>query len=152
MAHKKLSELQQAFVDAYDGLVKTTVAAMRKEGLVISYGYARSLMTRDDIKRAIRARDRASGAAKRRSNKKSKAKAKRIANRKERQQFWTAMMDNKKAGAGNRLRASELLGRSEADFTDKVQHGVDGSLAGLLEEIGQMPRVLPRDERSDGGN
>lgn len=47
-----------------------------------------------------------------------------IATREERQKFWTEVM----AGRGDdvqmrdRLKASELLGKSEADFTEKVQH------------------------------
>jgi len=43
-----------------------------------------------------------------------------IANRKDRQSFWTATMANERASMADRLRASELLGRSEADFTDNL--------------------------------
>jgi hypothetical protein len=42
-----------------------------------------------------------------------------VANRRKRQEFWTNMMLNAKSDA-DKLRASELLGRSEADFTDRV--------------------------------
>ena len=46
-----------------------------------------------------------------------------IASRAERQSFWTKVANGEVDGAsmGDRLRASELLGRSEADFTDKMQ-------------------------------
>ena len=45
-----------------------------------------------------------------------------IANRVQRQQFWTEVMKNPEASLADRLRASELLGKSEADFVAKVQH------------------------------
>ena len=46
----------------------------------------------------------------------------RIATRVQRQQFWTEVMKNPEASLADRLRASELLGKSEADFVAKVQH------------------------------
>ena len=42
-----------------------------------------------------------------------------IASRKIRQEFWTNVMQTAPSMA-DRLRASELLGRSEADFTDNL--------------------------------
>jgi hypothetical protein len=49
--------------------------------------------------------------------------------RQERQKFWSDLMDSDE-NIRDRLKASELLGRSEADFTDKVQ----GELILTLEE------------------
>lgn len=43
-----------------------------------------------------------------------------IAKRMERQAFWTRVMNDRSEDMRNRLKASELLGRSEADFTDKI--------------------------------
>jgi hypothetical protein len=43
-----------------------------------------------------------------------------IATRKERQEFWTKTMNTKSNGLLLRLKASELLGKSEADFTDRL--------------------------------
>lgn len=46
--------------------------------------------------------------------------------RDERKKFWSEVMDTAEK-TGDRLKASELLGRSEADFTDKIGLGaVDG--------------------------
>lgn len=45
-----------------------------------------------------------------------------IASRQDRQAFWTEVMQDGTEIMLNRLRASELLGKSEADFTDKVEH------------------------------
>ena len=41
--------------------------------------------------------------------------------RQQRQQFWTDMMLDDGANRSDRLRASELLGKSEADFIDVQQ-------------------------------
>jgi hypothetical protein len=54
----------------------------------------------------------------------AETKAENIANREQRQQFWTRIMSGKASipcNMGDMLRASELLGKSEADFTDKYQ-------------------------------
>ena len=44
-----------------------------------------------------------------------------IADRLERQRFWTAVMRDTEQDMKHRLRASELLGKSEADFADFVE-------------------------------
>ena len=46
----------------------------------------------------------------------------KIATREERQAFWTATMSNNTIKMQDRLKASELLGKSQADFTEKVEH------------------------------
>jgi len=53
---------------------------------------------------------------------------KNIANRAERQQFWTDVMKGEEdANMSDRLRASELLGKSEADFVERHQfEGFEG--------------------------
>ena len=59
---------------------------------------------------------------------------KAIATRAERQQFWTRVLlgqEDPDAKLADRLKASELLGRSEADFTDKV----DANVRVTLEEL-----------------
>jgi hypothetical protein len=47
-----------------------------------------------------------------------------IATRAERQEFWTRVLHGKGDDIrwADRLKASELLGKSEADFTDKLEH------------------------------
>lgn len=52
-----------------------------------------------------------------------------IATRKDRQKFWTDIMNEKTEEANARLKASELLGRSEGDFTEKIQHSGDVTVA-----------------------
>ncbi|HDZ14697.1 hypothetical protein LCGC14_1009600 [marine sediment metagenome] len=53
-------------------------------------------------------------------------KEKHIADRAERQDFWTKMMNDSKASNADKLRASELLGKSEADFTDNIHQSGQG--------------------------
>ena len=50
-----------------------------------------------------------------------------IATREERQRFWTSVMMDESVEWPQRLRASELLARSQADFLDRREiTGVDG--------------------------
>lgn len=44
-----------------------------------------------------------------------------IATRKERQQFWSNIMKDEEIPIVSRLRASELLGKSEGDFLDRSE-------------------------------
>jgi len=59
--------------------------------------------------------------------------------REERQQFWTDVARGQgryaKASLKDRLRASELLGKSQADFVERHQVDAGGSLLDLLAEI-----------------
>lgn len=45
-----------------------------------------------------------------------------IATRAERQAFWTKVVDDPAVKMTDRLKASELLGKSEADFVDRLEH------------------------------
>lgn len=55
-----------------------------------------------------------------------------IATREDRQQFWTGAMRNVTVAWKERLRASELLGKSQADFVERREHsGPDGAPLGL---------------------
>lgn len=64
-----------------------------------------------------------------------------IASRKERQEFWTQVMQSPEYDPRDRLKASELLGKSEADFTEKHEHS-GGVSIGI---------VNPYAEKPDGG-
>ncbi len=48
-----------------------------------------------------------------------------IADRQERQALWTRAMRGEEEVGPDRLKAAELLGRSEADFTDNLKHTGD---------------------------
>lgn len=55
---------------------------------------------------------------------------KNIATRAERQQFWSDIMRDEHIETKDRLKASELLGRSEGDFLERFDHSSkDGSMS-----------------------
>ncbi|MBN2312356.1 MAG: hypothetical protein JXM79_00410 [Sedimentisphaerales bacterium] len=96
---------QQKLVDAYDGDIKK---AAKEAGL--SYDYARRLVTKSHILEAIKNRQE------------TETRPKTIATRQQRQQFWTETMNNDDVEMRDRLKASELLGKSEADFTENINN------------------------------
>jgi phage terminase small subunit len=57
-----------------------------------------------------------------------------IATRHNRQMFWTSVMNDKTVDLNVRLKASELLGKSQADFTLKIDASVNVSLAERMKE------------------
>ncbi len=102
-----LTALQQRFVDAYDGNLKRTA-----ERAGITYGYARRLVAKSHIREAIQKRQ-------------DEIRLDDIADRAERQRFWTSVMRDSKTAMKYRLQASFILGRSEGDFweTEKFETG-----------------------------
>ena len=70
--------------------------------------------------------------------------------RKERIQFWSDIMDGADK-VSDKLKASELLGKASADFTEKVEHtGADGGpitvappmdTSGLKNAIRNQPKI-----------
>ena len=116
----KLTEKQQRFVDAYDG--NATQAA-------IAAGYSKKtarMMGRENLtKPYILAEIR---------NRETKRRTPMIASREEGQAFWTEIMRDRHEKTQDRLKASELLGKSEADFIDRQElTGVNG--APLIESV-----------------
>ena len=107
-----LTPKQKAFVEAYAG--NATEAAIKA-------GYspktARSIgqenLTKPDIIRAIKERE-------------TERLRPAIASREERQRFWTRIMNDAGEETRDRLRASELLGKSNGDFLDRVELGGAG--------------------------
>ena len=92
---------QQRFIDAYDGDIQK---AAKKAG--ISYIYARRLYTKGNILESIKHRED------------TEVRPKAIKTRQQRQRFWSDVMDDEGEAMKDRLRASELLGKSEADFVE----------------------------------
>lgn len=137
-----LTAKQQAFVDAYDG--KTHEAAAVAD---ISESYARQLMM-DGTKRYAEPSALAVQEAIRKRNKGKNDGV--IADREERQEFWSRIMrgdltdivvldgvelDCRESQLMVRMKASELLGKSELDFTEK---GVDANTA-IVVQINGVP-------------
>lgn len=136
----KFTVKQQRFIDAYEG--NATQAAL-------DAGYSKKtaksqgqrLLTHVDIATVI-------------ENRENRRKSKTIATREERQEFWTKVLNGEivekvpviktvdgdreyvieevPSKMSDRLKASELLGRSEADFVDRHVVDLKGNLADKL--------------------
>ena len=98
-----LTYKQQLVVDHWDGNAAETA---KRAGL--TYSYTRTLLAQACIKNAIQLREQ------------RETRPKRIKTRQQRQEFWSDMMDDETKSDRNRLRASELLGKSEMDFGDSA--------------------------------
>ena len=98
----KLTDNQWLYVNNYCGDIKETA---KRIGL--THQYCRKLNTDKRIVDAIRQR-RAAEPIKI-----------GIASRQDRQAWWSHLMQDDTVGMGDRLKASELLGKSEVDFTDR---------------------------------
>jgi len=101
-----LTAKQQAFVEAYDG--NATQAALKAgySPRTAAFIGAENLK-KPQIKEAIAERNAPASSA-------------RIATREERQAFWTGVMRDSAEKTQDRLRAAELLGKSECDFVEKI--------------------------------
>lgn len=113
----KLTTKQARFVAAYTGNgVEAARAAGYKGSDETLNAVARENLRKPPIADAIQARE-------------GKRVGTLIATREERQQFWTGAFRDENNPLTERLRASELLGKSEADFTDKLADADGGPLS-----------------------
>ena len=122
---KPLNARQQRFVDAYNG---NATEAARKAGYTgkdqTLYVTASELLRNPKVAAAIKSRRDAESSS-------------LIASRQDRQKFWTDVMQDDMADMQARLKASELLGKSEADFVDRHQlAGPDGGAVALIIDMG----------------
>ena len=110
--HVMLTQKQRIFVDAFMGNAKE---AAEKAGYRNPAIIGHENLKKPAILHAIRKRDD-------RIQDKIDITGKQyiIATRKERQEFWSDSMKDTSLDMQQRLKASELLGKSEADFTDRL--------------------------------
>jgi phage terminase small subunit len=99
---RQLTDKQRLFVEAYCGDIKSAAIAAG-----ITHDHGRRLATQSHIKEAL-------------SKRKETILGDLIANRAARQRFWTEVMRDKDEAIQNRLKASEILGKSEGDFVERV--------------------------------
>lgn len=102
---RKLTLKQQKFVDCFAGNIKE---AAEKAGL--TYQYCRRLATKSNILETIKKRQE------------TEIRPCDISIRQQQQRFWSEIMNDTGKPMPDRLRASELLGKSEADFTDNINN------------------------------
>ena len=109
-----LNARQRAFVEAYCGnATEAALEAGYSKRTARSIGQA--LLTKIDIQDALKERE-------------DKRLASLIATREERQRFWTTLMRDEDRKEVDRLKASELLAKSEGDFLERRElTGPNGS-------------------------
>ena len=122
-----LSSKQQKFVDAFAGNASEAARLAGYTGSDATIGQtAYRLLKLDEVKAAIKARE------------KKEARA-AILTRQQRQELWTKVALDKAQKMSDRLRASELLGKSEADFTEKLEVRGELTLRDLVNEAREQP-------------
>ena len=121
VAKDKLTAKQQAFVDAYAGNA-TAAALAAGYSPKTAYSQGQRLLKIAEVQDAIKARE-------------AQRFAPTIATRLERQQFWTSVLRNEDEAMKDRLKAAELLGKSEGDFLERVEVDMTLSPAAILEQI-----------------
>ena len=104
---KKLTVRQARFVECYDG---NGAEAARQAGYSERWAASNldKLLKNTAIRAAIREREK-------------ERTSSLIATREQRQRFWTSVMNDEDIDLRDRLRASELLGKSEGDFLERVK-------------------------------
>ena len=123
---------QRRFVELYNGnATEAAIAAGYSRKTARSIG--QRILTNVDIAEAIKARE-------------DKELRHFIANREERQRLWTEIMNDPEMKTSDRLRASELLGRSEGDFIERQAVELSGSVNVFSAEIRkELLRLLESD-------
>ena len=117
----KLNAKRQAFVDAWEGNA-TAAALAAGYSPKTAYSQGQRLSKIVEVQEAIKARE-------------AQRLAPTIATRQERQEFWTSVLRNENEAMKDRLKAAELLGKSEGDFLERVEMDMTLSPAAILEKI-----------------
>lgn len=102
----QFSPIQHMFVELFDGSVKRTIEYMARCGCPISYKHGQAIRWYPKVAAAIRDRQK-------------RTMDPMIADRIERQKFWSDTMRDERLPLADRLRASEMLGKSEVDFSER---------------------------------
>lgn len=107
MKENKLTPKQQAFVDYYLTLGNAEEAA--KKAGYNARGNTTKLLQNTTIQKAIKERN-------------NQIQNERIANMEEVKEFWSQTMRDKRFELKDRLKASEYIAKTNAAFTEKVEH------------------------------
>jgi len=131
----ELTIRQRAFVQAYTG---NAAEAARQAGYSerTCRAIGQRLLTQVDIKQALREREQ-------------ERLSPLIATREARQKFWSETMWDENQEMQHRLKAAELLGRSEGDFMEKLQIDSTIEVIGYLFEPNQRRALLAEIEEEE---
>lgn len=119
-----LTEKQRRFVEAYASNGGNALAAAREAGYKNPHPEGARLLQSATIQAALeRLRQVETDQA--------------VATRTTRQAWWSSVMQDENASLRDRLRASELLGKSQGDFLDRVEHSgqIAVDLSVILDQI-----------------
>jgi phage terminase small subunit len=137
-AKPDLPERQRRFVEAYMGEAKGNAT---QAAVIAGYGAdnrnsaaarASQLLDEPKIQEAIRKRAESDPL---------------IATRKNRQQFWTSVMNDHTVEMKDRLRASELLGKCQADFVKQTELTIVADARSELQSA--LSRIAKRAAQSE---
>lgn len=98
---------QKKFIECYEGNA-TEAATLAGFSPKTAYSQGQRLLKNVEIVEQIRQRE-------------NKFICEVAADRQERQGFWTSLMRDTEQRTGDRLKASELLAKSEGDFLERIQ-------------------------------
>lgn len=131
MTKAKLSERERRFVEAFMGEAAgnaTKAAKLAGYSAKTARQQGNRLLTKAYIRAAVETRAE---------------KDPKVATRSERQQFWTKVYlgldEFASVSMSDRLKASELLGKSQADFIDRHEHDFKGHPTLVLNVTGAKP-------------
>lgn len=116
-----LTPFEAKVARVWDGSVRDTALA-----LGCSPALLQKVLDRPLVQKAVKARETFEGRTTR-----------AIASRRHRQQFWTKVMVDRKVPMRDRLRASELLARSECDFVEKHEVKIEDAFSDLIRRAEQ---------------
>lgn len=117
---KELNLKQQRFVIEYIKDQNATKAAKRTGySEKTAYAIGAENLRKPQIREAILA-------------KMSKVESSIIADKEERQRFWTDTMRKGDVEYQHRIKTSELLGKTQGDFVEKIEHSVSADLLDLV--------------------
>lgn len=132
-----LTPRQKRFIDVYAG---NATEAARIAGYKNANVYANQLLRNPEIVAAIRARE-------------NERSATEIMTREQRQIFWSSLVRDEAQKTMDRLRASELLAKSEGDFLDRHElTGANGEALITPPEITLNYHFVKALHRADGTN
>ena len=115
----KFTPKQQSFINSYNGNGTEAARLAGYKGSETALGVtAYELLRNPKIVDAIDKRN-------------AKPITRHIATREERQAFWTEVMLDQEQRMSDRLKAAELLGRSNADFIERIEADVNYN-AGII--------------------
>jgi len=129
---RPFNEKQQRFIEVYDGNGTHAAAIAGYSGTENALAVRACLLLRNEkIRQAIQ-------------NRRNDRLSPFIMSREDRQRMWSQVAMDCDADMKNRLKASELLGKSQADFTERIE--IDGSgIADRLQRATDRVAQLQRD-------